>query len=144
MKILLRTIPAIFMIVVGAFVLTLFAAAFVEGFIGVSSLLRLQHSLGVDTQMSKNYDSVSGYLPMVVTSLGFSGLLITVWHHLNCGCPGCWRIATHHYVDKDGKKHILCHKHDVDPHPKSHWWSKRKGHSLEDIHSRIRNSKISQ
>ena len=77
-----------------------------------------------------------GEITLVASALS---LLILVWHHLNCGAPGCYRIGKHHYTDKDGKRHSLCHVHDIDDHPKGpHWWSRRRGHSLEAIHERIR------
>lgn len=143
MKILLKIFFTVILIFIASIILTLLATGFVDGLIWISSLLGSQHSLGIDTQMSKNYDSVSGYLPIVVASLGFSGILVTAWHHFNCGAPVCWKIGTHHYIDKNGKRHILCHEHDIYKHPKGpHWWSKRKGHSLEEIHSMIGKPKI--
>lgn len=95
-----------------AFFLVLLAAGFVEMFIWASGLFGVQHSLGVDTQASKNYDTVSGYLPMVVTALGFSGLLATAWHHLNCHEAGCWRIGKYPIA---GGQYKSCRKHHPDP-----------------------------
>lgn len=102
----------IVIIIVVSILLTLTAAGFVEGFIWLAGILGLQHSLGIDTQMSKNYDSVSGYLPMIVTSLGFSGLLVTVWHHLNCHQIGCPKIARYPIA---GGKYKTCKEHNPDP-----------------------------
>jgi hypothetical protein len=70
---------------------------------------------------------------------GMVTLVLMAWHYINCNSPGCYRISKHHYIDKDGKRHALCHAHDVDDHPKGlHWWSFRKSCSLEEIHRRIK------
>jgi hypothetical protein len=53
------------------------------------------HFLGIDTQASQNYDFVSGVGPMIITALGFSGMILGLWHNLNCHAPGCLRIGRH-------------------------------------------------
>ena len=100
------------------------------------SLHALEYPLsGNGYQFWSGIGSDFGELTLVGTAV--AGLLM-VWHSLNCGAPSCYRIGKHHYTDKDGKRHALCHVHDIDDHPKAHWWSRRKGHSLAEIHRRIR------
>lgn len=83
-------------------------------------------------------DSVIEWLSLITLAVGFSTGIVTIYKHYECGEPTCHRPSKHHYIDSNGKKHQLCHKHDVYKHPKGpHWWSKRKGHSLEEIHSMI-------
>jgi amino acid permease len=91
-----RFLLAVALLVTGAFLLILLAAAFVEGAIHLAGILSVQHALGIDTQASKNYDSVSGYLPIVVTALGFSGLVASFIRHVNCEQRGCWRLGHPH------------------------------------------------
>lgn len=107
-----RTLLIVLLVVAGAFLLVAFAAVVVDVLIWMASILGVEHALGIDTQMSKNYDSVSGYLPIIVTSLGFSGLLATAWHHLNCHEKGCWRIARFPIA---GGSFKTCRKHHTDP-----------------------------
>lgn len=107
-----RIIVMAALLVVAAFMLALLAAGFVAGSIALTQLLGLQHILGIDTQASKNYDSVSGYLPIVVTALGFSGILMTAWHHLNCHQDKCWRIGRFPVGDGKWKS---CKLHHPDP-----------------------------
>lgn len=100
------------LIVLAAIALTLLATGFIEGFLFLTNIMHLQHALGFDTQTSHNYASASGTLPMVVTALGFSGLLVTALHHLNCHEPGCWRIARFSVA---GGKFKTCKIHHPDP-----------------------------
>lgn len=53
------------------------------------------HFLGIDTQQSDNYDFVSGVGPMIVTAIGYGGLVAGFWHHVNCHEAGCWRLGKH-------------------------------------------------
>lgn len=63
--------------------------------------------LGMDTQTSKNYASVSGYLPIMVAVNGFSGILVTAYRHINCEHPGCWWPG--HVHPEHGRP--VCRKH---------------------------------
>ena len=96
---------------ISVFILSALAAGFAELFIWTAGVLHVQHDLGIDTQASKNYDSVSGYLPIIVTTMGFSGLLVTAWHHLNCHKDGCWRLARYPVA---GGKYKVCKIHNPD------------------------------
>ncbi len=53
------------------------------------------HLLGIDTQQSDNYDFVSGVGPMIITAVGYTGIIVGLWHHVNCHYTGCLRIARH-------------------------------------------------
>lgn len=53
------------------------------------------HLLGIDTQQSDNYDFFSGVGPVVVTGIGYTGMIAGLWHHVNCHASGCWRIGRH-------------------------------------------------
>ena|ERR1700758_4008841 len=107
----------------------------------IAVLLELNH-WSLNTPLKGNgYQAWSGILSDLgeITLAGAAiTLLVGAWRHLECASPGCHRWAKHHYIDEQGKHHQLCHKHDVDEHPKAHWWSRREGHSLEEIHRRIR------
>lgn len=100
-----RGLAYVAVVVVVAFLLILFAAGMVTAFIWLAGLLGLHHALGTDTQTSENYASVSGVLPVIVATLGFSGVLVTAWHHLNCHVPGCPRIARYPIA---GGKYKVC------------------------------------
>lgn len=54
------------------------------------------HFLGIDTQQSQNYDFVSGVGPMLITAVGYGGLITAVIGKFNCHEQGCWRIGKHH------------------------------------------------
>lgn len=73
----------------GAFVFMVASIALIEGVLWMANLLGAYHELGIDTQQSHNYAFTSGYGPMMITALGFSGALLTVWKHINCEYPGC-------------------------------------------------------
>jgi hypothetical protein len=108
---LLMVIPAI---ALAAIVVTFIAAGVVVGFIWLSGVLGLERALGIDTQSSKNYDLVSGVLPALITSLGFSGLVVTMVKHINCEQPGCWRIG-HRHPDHGRPVCRKHYHHDVVP-----------------------------
>ncbi|HEY2088620.1 MAG TPA: hypothetical protein VGH54_21695 [Mycobacterium sp.] len=55
----------------------------------------LAHFLGIDTQASQNYDFASGVGPMLVTAVFSGGVIVSLWHGLNCAEHGCWRIGRH-------------------------------------------------
>jgi len=112
MTVFLRVLGAIAGLVLAALVLVLLAVAFVEGLLKLAGLLGVQHSLGMDTQTSHQYASVSGVLPMLVAALGFSGLLIGFWKHINCVEPGCPWPGRH--PDSTGRK--WCWRHHPDHH----------------------------
>lgn len=103
-----RALLALVLVGAGAFVLVLLAAGFVEGFLAVASLLGLQHALGMDTQTSHNYAAVSGVLPIIVASLGFSGAIVGVWRHVNCHVEGCPRVGRY---GVEGTPYKVCKPH---------------------------------
>jgi len=110
-----RTIGAVAAVITVALLLTLVAVGFVVAFITVTGWLGFQHSLGIDTQQSEYYDFVSGVGPMIIASLGFSGILVTAWKHINCEHPGCM-LPGHPHPDH-GRP--VCRRHylaDVRPH----------------------------
>ena len=53
------------------------------------------HFFGIDTQQSDNYDFVSGVGPMLITAVGYGGLIGALVSHVNCHQRGCWRIGRH-------------------------------------------------
>jgi hypothetical protein len=88
----MKRVPlALLIVVLGMVFLSLLAAGFVEASLRITRLLHLRHVLGMDTQTTYNYDSVSGVLPIMVTALGFTGVLVTAWRRWNCHEAGCWR-----------------------------------------------------
>ena len=111
---LLRFLFAVGFVLVAALVLVFVATIFVLGMLGLAGLLGLQHALGMDTQTSKNYASVSGVLPIMVAALGFSGILVTAWRHINCEQPGCWRFG-HTHPDHGRPVCRVHYHHDVKP-----------------------------
>lgn len=110
-----RILAVLALVVVGAFVLILLAAGFVEGMLWGAALLGLQHALGMDTQASHNYAAVSGVLPMMIASLGFSGFAVTLIKHLNCEQPGCWRLGKPHPGHGRHVCRLHFHSDDVAP-----------------------------
>lgn len=54
------------------------------------------HIFGIDTQQSQEYDFVSGVGPMIITAVGYGGLIAAVVGKFNCHQSGCWRIGKHH------------------------------------------------
>lgn len=90
-----RALLAVVLVVVGAVLLVLLAAGFIEGILWVAQTLGLLHALGMDTQTSHNYAAASGTDPMMVAVLGFSGALLGMWRHVNCHTDGCWRRGKH-------------------------------------------------
>lgn len=109
-----RFLLPIALLIAGAFLLILLAAAFVEGTIRIAGILGVQHALGIDTQASKNYDSVSGYLPIIVAALGFTGLVASFVRHINCEQPGCWRLG-HPHPDHGRPVCRRHYHHDIAP-----------------------------
>jgi hypothetical protein len=43
----------------------------------------------------QNYAFYSGIGPMLLTASLGSGVLVTMWHSLNCHKEGCWRVSRH-------------------------------------------------
>lgn len=111
-NLLLRTVLLVAVTVAAAAFLILLAAGFAEAFIGVTGWLGFHHALGIDTQSSQNYDFVSGVGPMVIAALGFSGVGVTVLHHLNCHQTGCPRIGRFPVA---GGQFKTCRQHHPDP-----------------------------
>lgn len=101
------------LIAAAALLLVLAVTAFVVGILKLAGLLGLQHALGMDTQTSHQYASVSGSMPMMVAVLGFSGVLVTAYKHLNCEESGCWRLGHRH----PGHGRPVCRKHYLTHQP---------------------------
>jgi len=102
----------IVVVVVAALFLMLLATGFAVAFIALAKLLGVQHSLGIDTQTSPNYDFVSGVGPMLIAALGFSGIGAGVLRHLNCHqdrCPKPGRFPV------AGGQYKTCRTHHPDP-----------------------------
>jgi hypothetical protein len=53
------------------------------------------HGIGIDTQLSQEYGFFSGFGTFLLALIGYSGVIITLLHHINCHEPGCWRISRH-------------------------------------------------
>jgi hypothetical protein len=100
-----RIIGTIAAVILGATLLILLTTGVVALFLWATALLGVQHTLGMDTQSSKNYATVSGIGPVIVSALGFSSLGVAAWHHLNCHIDGCKRIGTHRLA---GGKYLVC------------------------------------
>ena len=112
MKTVVRLVVGLAVIIVVAVLLVFLASLFAIAVLGFSHLLGLERALGIDTQESKNYDLVSGSGPIIVTAVGFSSILVTGWHHLNCHQDGCWRIGRYSVA---GGKYKTCKSHHPDP-----------------------------
>lgn len=69
------------------------------------------HFFGIDTQQSDNYDVTSGVGPMAETFLLGSGLLATVWAHLNCHADGCPGLGRFHVA---GGQYRVCRRHHAE------------------------------
>jgi hypothetical protein len=108
MRTAFRILIGIVLVVAGAFILIALAAGFVEASLAIASVLSLQHVLGMDTQASHNYADVSGILPTIVASLGFSGAIITLWRHVNCHVEGCAWVGRYAV---DGTPYKVCKTH---------------------------------
>jgi hypothetical protein len=101
-------------IIAGIIVYMLLAAVLADLFIWLAGVLGIQRSLGIDTQLSKNYALVSGSLPVVIASFGFAGVLATMFKHLNCEQPGCWKLG-HRHPDHGRPVCREHYHHDVAP-----------------------------
>ena len=75
------------------------------------------HFLGIDTQGSQNYDFVSGVGPMIITALGYGGIISALVGKFNCHHHGCWRIGKHHV---NGSPWCTVHHHEVRPERRDH------------------------
>ena len=115
MRTLRRAALLVLAIMAGEALLLLCSAAMIYLYLKFTRLVGIQHMLGMDTQTTKNYASVSGYLPIVVAINGFSGLLVTALRHLNCEEPGCWKLGKPH----PGHGRYVCrdHHHSVNVIP---------------------------
>lgn len=114
MGLLRQAVVMVLVIVGGALALVLVATGFVEGMLWLTGVFGLQHALGMDTQTTHNYASVSGVLPIMVALLGFSSLVLGVWKHINCEQPGCWRPG-HRHPDHGRPVCRMHYHHDVVP-----------------------------
>lgn len=85
--------------------LVLLVTVFVEGTLWITGEFGLQHALGMDTQTTHNYASVSGALPIFIAILGFSSIGATAWRRINCHVDGCLRIGKHRMA---GGKYVIC------------------------------------
>lgn len=68
------------------------------------------HFLGWDGQTSDNYAAWSGSVPAFISAAGLSSIAGGMWHHLNCGAPGCLWFGR--YPDSRGVK--WCWRHHPD------------------------------
>jgi hypothetical protein len=94
--------------------LILLGVVFAKLVLWLTGVIDVQHVLGIDTQQSKNYDLASGEGPMMVTVLGFSGMFVTWWRHVNCEVRGCPFPGHRH----PGHGRPICRRHyhhDVTP-----------------------------
>ena len=82
-----RILFTLALIALTALLLVILATGFVELFLWISGIFGLHKELGTSTQTTENYAFVSGIGPIVITTLGFSGLLVTAWKHWNCHEP---------------------------------------------------------
>lgn len=116
MKLVYRTVSTLGLIVLTAILITLLAAAFVRGFMWAAAFTGTQHAIGGDVQTTKAYATVSGYLPMIVTALGFAGVFVTAFKHFNCHVNSprfCWRFGHPVVTDSGGATTFrACHKHN--------------------------------
>lgn len=74
----------------------------------------LAHALGIDTQQSQEYDFVSGVGPMIITAVGYTGVIASIVHHLNCHVDTCPRIGRYPLA---GGEFRVCRRHLPDDHP---------------------------
>lgn len=79
------------------------AAAFEHGF---------AHGIGIDTQASQEYAFFSGFGTWLLAVAGYSGIVVTLTHHLNCHHEGCWRIGRH----REGSE-LYCRRHHAEHKP---------------------------
>ena len=70
----------------------------------------LMHAFGIDAGPTWPYGFWSGF-GSCLTEFAIVG---AVWHHLNCGVAGCWRLGRHHVA---GTTHVVCRHHHPDAAP---------------------------
>lgn len=51
--------------------------------------------LGFDAQSTPQYGFSSGIGPMLLTALGMSTIIVSLWHTQNCHEDGCWNLGKH-------------------------------------------------
>lgn len=102
-----NTLLTIVLVGFGILGLFLLMVAFVALILDIAGWLGLERGAGIDTQMSKNYDLVSGIGPLLITAFGFSGIIVTAWKHWNCHEPGCLKHGK--YEVEGGVR--LCDEH---------------------------------
>lgn len=99
-------------LILGYVLLVFLLGGFAVTVLAFSDLLGIQRSLGIDGQASKNYAFVSGSGPMFIAALGFTGLVVTAVHHLNCHQAGCPRVGRYPVA---GGEYKVCRRHHPDP-----------------------------
>ena len=124
-----RILFTLALIALTALLLVILATGFVELFLWISGIFGLHKELGTSTQTTENYAFVSGIGPIVITTLGFSGLLVTAWKHWNCHEPGCWRHGK--YELSSGVKACDIHNPDLDKRPQN---ERGLVHQLHEAH----------
>lgn len=129
------TLIAIAGVVLAFIVLLLLALGFVELFLWATGVLNLHKQLGTSAQTTENYAFVSGIGPMVVTTLGFAGILVTAFRHFNChvNSPSfCWRFG--HPVE--GTSFRACKAHHPSQFRQPH--GKVSADHIEEAHTEAR------
>lgn len=77
----------------------------------------MDHGIGIDTQTSLEYAFFSGFGAWLSSTLGLSGIIAALIHHVNCHADGCWRIGKFPVA---GGQYKVCGKHhrEVTGHPR--------------------------
>lgn len=77
----------------------------------------MAHLIGIDSQSTQFYAFYSGFGTWILAAAGYTGIIITLVHHLNCHVDGCLRVGKFPVADGQYK---VCGKHhrEVTGHPK--------------------------
>ncbi|MHB1954996.1 MAG: hypothetical protein ACYCOU_14765 [Sulfobacillus sp.] len=86
----------------------------------------------------QNYALYSGFLPVLITSLGLSTIVTGLWHGLNCHEPGCWRIGKHKV---NGTPWCSVHQADARPQATAEEILEAIRDQLAELNAFLRNSK---
>jgi hypothetical protein len=87
------------------------------------------HFFGIDTQTSDNYCFWSGVGPCLVTLTLGSGVLVTIWRHLNCHADRCPKLGRFPVA---GGRFKVCRRH----HGEVTGHHRLPIHVLRDLHHR--------
>ena len=108
-----RSLLTVMAVVLAWLVLIFLMTGLIELFLWTTGVLGLHHQLGTSSQTTENYAAPSGTLAVMITSLGFVGVLVTAFKHFNCHVNSpyfCWRFG--HAVP--GTSFRACHAHHPD------------------------------